>query len=252
MPESPDPADFEQAPLGTLAGTLWKVMASKTINDLGHLMFGLGQQMNLQATAGGMLTGPKAQSGNLFYFNNWPESWLAIYRASGILELDPIVRWAMASGAPITWSDLANRLEPMDPGRELFLVAAQHGYKDGFALPVRTLTGHLGLYSVAGDRGALSLEEQSFLQVVGTAAMNHAETLAGQPELARPLPSLTERERACVALLVHGLSERAIAANLGISPVTARFHLDNARLKMRASSRAHLAILAAGLTQNLR
>jgi DNA-binding CsgD family transcriptional regulator len=107
------------------------------------------------------------------------------------------------------------------------------------------------LLSVAGDRGVLSVGEQTFLQVVGTAAIDRAEMLEEQ-ETARPLPALTERERACVALLVTGLTERAIAAELEISAATARFHLDNARVKMRASSRAHLALLAAGLTQNLR
>ena len=238
--------------LATLPSALACILDCETVAQLGWLMFSIADAMGLQATAGGMLTGPKAESGDLFYFNNWPNSWLAIYRTSGILELDPIVRWAMASGAPITWTDLAGRLDPADPGRELFLVAAQHGYKEGYALPVRSQAGHLGLLSVAGDRGPLSLEEQSVLQVLGVAGMNRAEALAGDLAIIRPMPSLTERERACVALLVHGLGERAIAAKLGIAPVTARFHLDNARQKMRASSRAHLAELAAGLTQNLR
>ncbi len=235
-----------------LPDTLACLTSCQTVTDLGLFMFEIVASIGLQATAGGMLTGPKALSGDLFYFNNWPNSWLEIYRVSGILELDPIVRWAMASGTPITWADLAKRLDPNDPGRELFLVAAQHGYKEGFALPVRSQAGHIGLLSVAGDRGALSGEEQTVLQVLGTAAMNRAETLAGDNAAARPVPSLTKRERECVALLVHGMGERAIASKLGISAVTARFHLDNARLKMRASSRAHLAELAAGFTQNIR
>ena len=182
-----------------LADTLAFVSTCKTLAELASFMFDAALSIGLQATAGGMLTGPKAQSGDLFYFNNWPESWLAVYRASGILELDPIVRWAMASGAPITWTDLASRLDPTDPGRELFVVAAQHGYKEGYALPVRSQAGHLGLLSVAGDRGPLSFEEQSVLQVLGTASMNRAEALAGNLAVVRPIPSLTERERECVA-----------------------------------------------------
>ena len=166
-----------------------------------------------------------------------------------MLELDPIVRWAMASGAPITWTELAGRLDPSDPGCELFRVAARHGYVEGFALPVRSQAGHLGLLSVAGDRGPLSVEEQSVLQVLGTAVINRAEALAGDVAIARPMPALTERERECVALLINGLSERAIATALGISAATARFHLDDARLKMRASSRAHLASMSTGMMQ---
>ena len=103
----------------------------------------------LDVTAGGMLTGPKAESGDLFYFNNRPESWLAVYRASGLLEVDPIVRWAMASGTPSRWDDLASRLDAADPAREPCGLAARHGYRECFALPVRTLAGHLGLDSVS-------------------------------------------------------------------------------------------------------
>ena len=228
------------------------VMECKNLTVLTQRVVAITYDLRFTAVAGGMLTGPKAESGNLFYFNNWPETWLEVYQRSGILELDPIVRWAMASGAPITWSALASQLDPADPGRELFILAAEHGYTEGFAVPVRTLAGHLGLVSVAGDRGTLSTEEQIFLQVVGAAAINRAETLAEKPAVARPVAALTERERECVSLLVRGLTEQAIADQLGIAPVTARFHLDNAKLKMRASSRSHLASLAAGLTQNRR
>ena len=134
----------------SIADSLRQVAASETVSNLGAFIFDVAEAMDLKVTAGGMLTGPKAESGDLFYFNNWPASWLAVYRASGILEVDPIVRWAMASGAPITWGDLASRLDSADPARELFVLAARHGYCAGFALPVRTLAGHLGLLSLAG------------------------------------------------------------------------------------------------------
>ena len=238
--------------LASITQALERINACGTVAQLGSFLFEAAAFLGLQATAGGMLTGPKAGSGDLFYFNNWPESWAAVYRSSGIMERDPVVRWAMVSGAPITWTDLQSRLAPDDPSGDLFALAAQHRYTEGFALPVRSQAGHLGLFSVAGERGPLSLGEQGLLQLLGTAGMNRAEMLAGHSDAARPARLLTEREQECVALLAKGLDGRAIAARLGISATTARFHLDNARMKLRATSRAELAELAAGFTQNRR
>jgi DNA-binding CsgD family transcriptional regulator len=209
-------------------------------------MFGISETLSLSATAGGMLTGPKAASDNLFYFNNWPASWVEVYRSNMIESKDPIVRWALGSGAPVTWLKLRAMLERTDPGHALFDLAAQHGYKEGYALPVRTASGHLGLLSVAGDRPPLSLVEQSLLQVVGTAALNRAEAIT-EEQPSTVIKALTKRERDCVALLIKDLGEPEIAAALGISTVTVRFHLDNVRIKMRAASRAHLVAIMTGM-----
>jgi DNA-binding CsgD family transcriptional regulator len=134
----------------------------------------------------------------------------------------------------------------MDPGHALFELAAQHGYKEGYVLPVRTVSGHLGLLSVAGDRPPLSLVEQSLLQVVGTAVLNRAEAIT-EEQPSTVIKALTKRERDCVALLIKDLGEPEIAAELGISTVTVRFHLDNVRVKMRAASRAHLVAIMTGM-----
>jgi DNA-binding CsgD family transcriptional regulator len=222
------------------------VAQCSTLPELTTAIFGLSDKLLLSATAGGMLTGPKAASDDLFYFNNWPASWLEVYRAKLGNGQDPVVRWALGSGAPITWLGLRARLAPDDPGHGLFQLAAEHGFAEGFALPVRTTEGHLGLVSWGGDRAPLSFEEQGLLQVVGAAALNRAEAITGEQTL-QVIKVLTRRERECVALLIKGMAEPEIGASLGISPITARFHLDNARSKMRASSRAHLAAMMTGL-----
>ena len=238
--------EVPSALIGSMPIWLASIAQCNTLAELAAVIFSLSGDLSLSATAGGMLTGPKAASDDLFYFNNWPASWLDIYRAKLVDGQDPIVRWALGSGAPITWLNLRAMLEPGDPGHKLFELAATHGFVEGFALPVRSMGGHLGLVSWGGDRPALSLDEQSLLQVIGAAALNRAEAIT-EEQSNQVIKVLTRRERDCVALLVTGLGEPEIAASLGISPVTARFHLDNARTKMRASSRAHLAAMMTGL-----
>jgi DNA-binding NarL/FixJ family response regulator len=65
------------------------------------------------------------------------------------------------------------------------------------------------------------------------------------------LDELTAREREVVGLVAGGLSNRQIAQRLVISPATAKTHVSRAMLKLGASHRAQLAVLAfeTGLVQ---
>jgi DNA-binding NarL/FixJ family response regulator len=55
---------------------------------------------------------------------------------------------------------------------------------------------------------------------------------------------LTAREREIVALVAHGLTNDEIAAELTLSPATARTHVSRAMVKLRARDRAQLVVFA--------
>jgi DNA-binding NarL/FixJ family response regulator len=55
---------------------------------------------------------------------------------------------------------------------------------------------------------------------------------------------LTEREREVVALVAEGLSNAEIAAELVVSPATARTHVSRAMMKLHARDRAQLVVFA--------
>jgi DNA-binding NarL/FixJ family response regulator len=69
-----------------------------------------------------------------------------------------------------------------------------------------------------------------------------------RPERAAPaagaLAELTDREREVVALVAAGMSNEEIAAELIISPATARTHVSRAMVKVHARDRAQLVMLA--------
>jgi DNA-binding NarL/FixJ family response regulator len=74
-----------------------------------------------------------------------------------------------------------------------------------------------------------------------------SELRAGNGQQALPpgqLDELTGREREVVALVARGLSNQEIAARLVISPATAKTHVSRAMLKLDASHRAQLVVLA--------
>jgi DNA-binding NarL/FixJ family response regulator len=55
---------------------------------------------------------------------------------------------------------------------------------------------------------------------------------------------LTEREREIVALVAQGLTNDEIAAELVLSPATARTHVSRAMVKLGARDRAQLVVFA--------
>jgi two-component system nitrate/nitrite response regulator NarL len=72
--------------------------------------------------------------------------------------------------------------------------------------------------------------------------------LAGElvrPPAAAPLEPLTPREREVLALLAEGLANKGIAARLGISEHTAKFHVNAILGKLGVESRAEAIVQAA-------
>jgi DNA-binding NarL/FixJ family response regulator len=74
---------------------------------------------------------------------------------------------------------------------------------------------------------------------------------ARTPAPPRELDSLTEREREVMALVGAGLSNEEIAAQLFVSPATAKTHVSRAMVKLGARDRAQLVVFAyeAGLVR---
>jgi len=73
-----------------------------------------------------------------------------------------------------------------------------------------------------------------------------------RPALVPPsMDALTDREREIVALVAQGLSNDEIAAELVLSPATARTHVSRAMVKLHSRDRAQLVVFAyqSGLIQ---
>ena len=92
-------------------GTLSKIFADR-LNPLGQTV-----------AACGMVTGAKAIGGNPFFFVTWPKSWLDLYVERDFVRKDPLPRWALVSGLPVTWTALKKRLPRNDPGQEVYRAA---------------------------------------------------------------------------------------------------------------------------------
>ena len=76
---------------------------------------------------------------------------------------------------------------------------------------------------------------RAMLSVLTHAALLRARSLNRSNE--EP-PRLTHRERDCLQRAAQGLTTAAIARRLGITERTARFHLDNARMRLGVPTKA--------------
>jgi DNA-binding NarL/FixJ family response regulator len=85
--------------------------------------------------------------------------------------------------------------------------------------------------------GGLFLEPDAAATVLGQSGATRRTAATNAEEL-------TDREREVLRLVVAGLPNKQIAATLGITERTAKFHLSSLMRKLGASSRAQVAALA--------
>ncbi len=140
------------------------------------------------------------------------------------------------------------RLAAEAPGIAIVMLTASEDIDDLFAAIKAGARGYLLKNLESGElRGMLNAIER------GEAAITPA--IAGRilAELARPEPvpttepdpdHLTDRELDVLRLVVRGLRNKEIAAELGISENTAKFHLRNILDKLHAQNRAEVVARA--------
>ena len=118
----------------------------------------------------------------------------------------------------------------------------------GDALLAPSVTRSLIAAFTAGNAGAGGMDTAGAGAPAGAGPARASGRGRGNPPRpACPSPgvaSLTEREREVVTLVAGGLSNDEIAAELVVSPLTAKTHVSRAMIKLGARDRAQLVVLA--------
>lgn len=91
-------------------------------------------------------------------------------------------------------------------------------------------------------------DDYTSMAALSTLAHATIETIVADKAPAKPIPEIdfTQREVDCLRLMVTGMDDAEIAAAVGISERTVRFHLDRARAKMGARNRVHAVAMIVG------
>ena len=134
-----------------------------------------------------------------------------------------------------------SRLAPRLP--VLVVLWSEEQAREALAAGARGVLRREGL----AERLAAGLRAVADGLVVVDPAVAEAVLRPGAPAGSPLVEPLTPREGEVLSLLVEGLSNRAIAARLGISEHTAKFHVGAVLGKLGAESRAEAVVLAARL-----
>jgi len=192
-----------------------------------------------------------------------------------VVSADPLARGGLA--ALLASIPGLAVVEQSAPGREVQaslrrsapeVAAFDLGPGDGFAEPLRDLAARLPVVALlwaeaqgaealaAGARGAVFRDApaQRLAAALNAAARGLVVLDAGlAAAVVRAAPAgaldepLTPRELEVLALLAEGLANKAIAARLGVSEHTAKFHVNAILGKLGAGSRSEAIVRAARL-----
>jgi len=228
-------------PTSRLSEFMGLLDTAQTLVELGERTVAVIAHWQLTGVASGIIAGAKAATAERFHFAHWSPAFLERYLEKGLQAEDPVPRWARGTGLPAAYSTILRQLRPKDPGHQVIDIAREFGYIEGLCVPMRAADGALGCVAMTGDRGPFTDEEFRDLVAIATVVFRRAERIDHSDTKAQIAPTLTTREIDLLPFLVHGHSDREIAALNKISEATVRFHLKNARTKIGAVSRTHLA-----------
>lgn len=178
------------------------------------------------------------------FWIDWPGGWVKQYVETGFTEHDPVLNALNHFRKAFTWSDIVRdrRFSNLNP--RALAVVKENDWAEGLVVPVSRGGAIFGVVSLLGRSGALPPPLRSQLCVVCECFVTRVRALCGKHEFPIPPAGLSPRQVAAVKLVATGLSDADIARALGVSRSTAHKHVEAARKRLNAKTRAHMAALA--------
>lgn len=161
-----------------------------------------------------------------------PYGWIDGYFRLGLHDGNPVVFGAARRATAFKWSDPG--YDDLENWRGLHF-ARDLGIADGICVPCHGVGLQGGVVSFGFERLDLSPHDQHLLVLAARLGYDRMAALAGP---GRQAPTLSRRERDCLALVAEGFSDAEIADRLAIAVSTAHAHVENAKRKLDARSRA--------------
>ena len=179
--------------------------------------------------------------------DGFPEGWSRAYREERLWLTDPILERAMASPAPVSWSEAAGDAALDAPRRAFVSRLAEEVGPDGIGIGVfgpAQRSGYVSLSLPGGGEfpGPAKLGE---LQAAAQAAHLRLCTING--EQARRAHRLTAREIEVLRWMALGKSNALIAEILGVSFHTVDTVVRRIYAKLEVSDRTTAAVRGLGL-----
>lgn len=163
-----------------------------------------------------------------------PRGWVEAYYQRGLHTRNPVIFASARRATAFRWSDPGFDDLKNWPGFDL---ARDLGIQDGLTIPFHSPGNRVDVVSLGFERFDLSRQET--LTITLASAVAHERMVELSPFIpASGKPVLTPRERDCLAFVAEGLSDADIGEKLGISQTTAHAHVESAKRKLGAKTRA--------------
>jgi LuxR family transcriptional activator of conjugal transfer of Ti plasmids/LuxR family quorum-sensing system transcriptional regulator ExpR len=193
-----------------------------------------------------------------FYQTSARQDFVKAYISMGLLGYDPVVTRAASSNASFTWADChefgltgQRRTGPKSRARQVMDLARDHGYTQGFVIPLHAVdhNGHpasalLSLYW-ADDPAAMEHAIPFWLKLAGATYHEKLLEFRGVANaLLHAPPRLTDREREVLVWACRGKTRSETADILNIAERTVEYHFENAMRKLGVHNKYHAIAVA--------
>jgi len=183
----------------------------------------------------------------VFYAFDWPKAWRDFYLQRGFRQRDPLVEALKRRREPFTWSELRRDRRWSAVGTQGLQIIAEQGWNEGLAVPIPRTEDRFGLVSLYFRDRILDPDDKAMLAMLSYCFHERLRNLSPKFGFALPPAGLTKREIETLRLIALGATDREVGRRLGISPSTAHEHFENAKAKLKVSTRAEAIALAVSL-----
>ena len=183
---------------------------------------------------------------NVMFIAEWPKAWVRYYLKSGLIDRDPILNALQVCRSAFSFTDIRHDPRFSNLDRAMLREAAEHGWARGLAVPISRGGTRFGLVTLIGRGEEFEQSQRAYLCLISECLLTRIRSLGVEVDYVAPA-GMSKREIEAARLVALGFSDEEIGAKLGISASTAHHHVESARSRLKAKSRAHMAALCVSL-----
>jgi DNA-binding CsgD family transcriptional regulator len=163
-----------------------------------------------------------------------PPGWESLYAERRFQDVNYLPREVRRRADPFRWSDI-DLINPNE--RALAEALIDNGFGDGLAIPSHGPGGYVGVVSLAFER-LDDVAPSERMAVTFAALVLHNRMRRLSPFKEAEIAKLSRRERDCMGFIAQGKSDWEISVIMGVAQTTIISHVQNAKRKLGAATRA--------------
>lgn len=221
-----------------------------SLGEVGALFARSVAQYGYTVSACGAFLAARTGPMPFFFFQHWPEDWTRLYAERNFVAVDFGVAEARRRLAPFTWLEARAERTLSRAESELWEAARRWGWSDGLSVPIHGPGDYFAIVTMGGSVPTPDPALRAHLHMLAFLTHERCRAVAGLDlvlaDLGQP-PS--NRELECLRWVAAGKTDWEIAQILALSETTVRTHIDQARSKLGARTRAQAVarMILAGL-----